>query len=48
MYVNFLTQDEEERVKMAYGAHHDRLAKLKQKYDPTNFFRLNQNIRPAS
>jgi len=48
VYVNFLTQDEEDRVRMAYGANFDRLATIKKKYDPTNFFRLNQNIRPAS
>src|SRR5262249_39262637 len=48
VYVNFLTQDEEDRVKMAYGANYDRLAAVKKKLDPTNLFRLNQNIRPAS
>jgi FAD/FMN-containing dehydrogenase len=48
VYVNFLTQDEEDRVRLAYGANFDRLASLKKKYDPANFFRLNQNIRPAS
>jgi FAD/FMN-containing dehydrogenase len=46
VYVNFLTADEEERVKLAYGANHARLVSLKKKYDPTNLFRLNQNIRP--
>ena len=47
VYVNFLTADEEERVKLAYGANHSKLAAIKKKYDPTNLFRLNQNIRPS-
>jgi FAD/FMN-containing dehydrogenase len=47
VYVNFLTQDEQGRVKAAYGANYERLALLKKKYDPTNLFRMNQNIRPA-
>jgi len=47
-YVNFLGEEGEERVRLAYGeATYGRLAALKQKYDPTNFFRLNQNVRPA-
>jgi FAD/FMN-containing dehydrogenase len=46
-YVNFLTQEEQERVKAAYGANYDRLVQLKSKYDPTNLFQLNANIRPA-
>lgn len=47
VYVNFLMQEGEERVRQAYGAaKYDRLKALKRKYDPTNFFRLNQNIRP--
>ena len=47
-YANFMMDDEgEARVKAAYGENYDRLAALKRKYDPDNFFRVNQNIRPA-
>jgi FAD/FMN-containing dehydrogenase len=45
-YVNFLTQEEQGRVKLAYGSNYDRLVKLKMKYDPNNLFRINQNILP--
>jgi len=45
-YVNFMTQDESDRVRQAYGAHYARLAALKRTYDPENLFRLNQNIVP--
>jgi FAD/FMN-containing dehydrogenase len=46
-YVNFLMGDEgEERVKKTYGDHYDRLVAIKKKYDPENFFRVNQNIKP--
>ena len=47
VYVNFMTGDEEGRVRAAYGPNYDRLAQLKKKYDPTNLFRMNQNIKPA-
>jgi len=47
VYVNFLTADESERVHAAYGENYDRLAAIKRAYDPTNLFRINQNIRPA-
>jgi hypothetical protein len=47
-YVNFLMEEGEERVRRAYGAEKfERLRTLKRKYDPDNFFRLNQNIPPA-
>jgi FAD/FMN-containing dehydrogenase len=48
VYVNFLTEDETDRVKAAYGANHQRLAEIKKKYDPQNLFRVNQNIGPAA
>ena len=47
VYVNDLGEEGEERVREAYGANYARLAELKKQYDPTNFFRLNQNIQPA-
>ena len=47
VYVNFLMEEGEERVRQAYGAEKwGRLKSLKRKYDPTNLFRVNQNIRP--
>ena len=48
VYVNFLTQDEVDRIPAAYGPNYDRLVQLKSKYDPKNVFRLNQNIKPAA
>lgn len=48
VYINFLTQDEADRIPAAYGPNFDRLVQLKGKYDPTNLFRLNQNIKPAA
>lgn len=51
VYVNYLGAESEEgegRVRAAYGAaKYERLSALKARYDPTNLFRLNQNIRPA-
>jgi FAD/FMN-containing dehydrogenase len=48
VYVNFLGDEGRDRVKASYGADkYDRLVALKNKYDPTNFFRLNQNIEPT-
>jgi FAD/FMN-containing dehydrogenase len=45
-YINFLTQEEADRIAFAYGPSYARLVALKKKYDPDNFFRMNQNIRP--
>jgi FAD/FMN-containing dehydrogenase len=45
-YANFLTAEETARVKWAFGPNYARLAKVKSIYDPENFFRVNQNIRP--
>ena len=45
-YVNFMTEEEDQRVASAYGDSYGRLVELKNKYDPTNLFRLNQNISP--
>ncbi len=47
VYVNDLGDEGEERARSAYGENYERLAALKNKYDPTNFFRLNANIKPA-
>jgi FAD/FMN-containing dehydrogenase len=47
-YVNFLGDETEDRIRAAYpGSTWDRLASIKARYDPTNLFRLNQNIAPA-
>ena len=47
VYVNFLGEEGQDRVRAAYGAaKYERLRALKRKYDPTNFFRMNQNIVP--
>ena len=48
VYVNFLGEEGQDRVRAAYGAAtYDRLSRLKRKYDPDNFFRVNQNIKPS-
>ena len=45
-YVNFMPEDETDRVEKIYGANYRRLAEIKGRYDPRNMFRMNQNIRP--
>jgi FAD/FMN-containing dehydrogenase len=47
-YVNFLTQDEADRVRNAYGPNFQRLAQLKNTWDPDNRFRVNHNIAAAA
>jgi len=45
--VNFMTEEEGDRVAAAYGANYARLVKVKKQYDPDNLFHLNQNIKPS-
>jgi FAD/FMN-containing dehydrogenase len=47
VYVNFMPDDEKDRVRAAYGSNYNRLARVKREYDPFNLFRVNQNIAPA-
>ena len=46
-YVNFMMEEGQDRVKTSFRDNYARLASIKKKYDPSNFFRVNQNIRPA-
>jgi FAD/FMN-containing dehydrogenase len=46
-YVNFMMDEGDERVQATYRENYERLSAIKAKYDPANFFRVNQNIRPA-
>ncbi len=45
-YVNFMMDEGPDRIQAAFRDNYGRLAAIKKKYDPTNFFRVNQNIRP--
>ena len=47
-YVNFMMEEGQERVRATYRDNYERLAEVKRKYDPTNLFRRNQNIRPTA
>jgi FAD/FMN-containing dehydrogenase len=46
-YVNFMMEEGPERVQATYRDNHARLTAIKQRYDPTNLFRVNQNVKPA-
>jgi FAD binding domain/Berberine and berberine like len=46
-YVNFMMEESEDRVKATYRENYERLVTIKNKYDPTNLFRINQNIKPT-
>jgi FAD/FMN-containing dehydrogenase len=48
VYINFLNEDEVDRIAEAYGPNYARLRQVKAKYDPDNLFRANQNIRPGA
>jgi FAD/FMN-containing dehydrogenase len=43
-YVNFMMEEGQDRVRATYGDNYERLAAVKRRYDPTNLFRVNQNI----
>lgn len=47
-YINFMMDEGQDRVQATYGGNYSRLAAIKKKYDPANFFRVNQNIQPAA
>ena len=44
VYINFMTEEETDRITAAFGQSYGRLKEVKQKYDPNNLFRMNQNI----
>ena len=45
-YVNFMMNEGQERIKASYKDNYERLVQVKTKYDPNNFFHINQNIKP--
>ncbi|WP_411967900.1 FAD-binding oxidoreductase [Haloferax sp. YSSS75] len=47
-YINFMMEEGEDRIRATYGDNFERLQKVKAKYDPENFFHVNQNIEPAA
>jgi FAD/FMN-containing dehydrogenase len=46
--LNFLDQEDDAIIRASFGPNYDRLAELKRKYDPENFFRQNHNVYPDS
>lgn len=47
-YINFMPEDETDRVEAAYGGNYARLSEIKRRYDPQNLFRMNQNVKPQA
>jgi hypothetical protein len=47
-YVNFMMDEGVDRIRASYRDNYDRLVQVKDRYDPTNFFRINQNIQPTA
>ena len=47
-YINFMMEEGQDRIKASYRGNYDRLARVKDRYDPDNVFHINQNIQPAS
>jgi hypothetical protein len=45
-YINFMSGDDQGRIKANYKGNYDRLVEVKRTYDPGNLFRVNQNIKP--
>ena len=45
-YINFMMEEGEDRIRASYGGNYERLQAVKAKYDPENFFHVNQNIEP--
>jgi FAD/FMN-containing dehydrogenase len=46
-YVNFMMEEGVDRIKATYRNNYERLVAVKRKYDPANFFHVNQNIKPS-
>lgn len=46
-YINFMMEEGEDRIKATYGDNYNLLVEIKNKYDPSNLFRVNQNIKPT-
>lgn len=47
-YINFMMEEGQERIQAAYGGNYEHLREIKAKYDPDNFFHINQNIEPKT
>ncbi len=46
-YINMMMEEGEDRIRATYGRNYGKLARIKKRYDPSNLFRVNQNIKPA-